>query len=334
MSPAQWCHRLGTRVPLVQAPVGGASNPLLVAAVANAGAFGFLSGTWRDPTSLEAMVREIQSATTGTFGVNFVLEWDMRERVERCLDVGVRHFGFFWGDPTPFVAAIHSAGGMVWSTVGSAEEAEVALAGGVDVLMAQGWEAGGHVRGTMALSTLVPEIVDRSGDVPVVAAGGITDGRGLAAALCLGASAGCAGTAFLVAEEASTHGAYRERLIAARGGDAVHTTIFDGGWPDAPHRVLRNRTWDTWLASGSPPSGARPGEGDVLGVDPEGDPVFRYTSHLPRPGGVGEVVEQALYSGQGVGRVLGVRTAAEIVAAFDREAREALGRLDWPGSIG
>lgn len=334
MTPRAWCDWTGTRIPLVQAPIGGASNPELVAAVGAAGAFGFLSGTWREPETLATMVAEIRQRGDIPFGVNFVLEWDMRSRVERCLGEGVRHFGFFWGVPDEFVDLIHGEGGIVWSAVGSRREAEQCLRVGVDVLIAQGWEAGGHVRGTMATSALVPELVDLAGEVPVVAAGGISDGRGLAAALCLGAAAGCAGTAFLVAEEAWTHARYRERLIAASGQDTCHTTLFDGGWLDAPHRVLRNATYEQWLEDGCPVVGSRRGEGERIAVDPEGDPVIRYTSHLPRPGGTGDVTEQAMYAGQGVGRVSAVLPAAGIVDGFARQARAALGRLDWPGGIG
>jgi len=334
LTPRAWCEWLGVRVPLVQAPVGGASNPELVSAVCDAGAFGFLSGTWRDQAVLAEMVGAIQRTTSGPFGVNFVLEWDMASRVDLCLSLGVRHFGFFWGDPEPFVDRIHAASGTVWASVGSVDEAKRVLDAGADVVVAQGWEAGGHVRGTTGLASLVPDVVDVAGSVPVVAAGGIVDGRGLVAVLCLGAAAACAGTAFLVAEEAATHPEYRRRLIEATGDEAVHTTVFDGGWTNAAHRVLRNRSYDAWVAAGSPPPGRRPGEGDVIAMDPEGDPVVRYTSHLPRPGGVGDVGEQALYAGQGIGRVSRVRPAREIVAEFARGLDAPGLSLDWPAAIG
>jgi NAD(P)H-dependent flavin oxidoreductase YrpB (nitropropane dioxygenase family) len=288
-----------------------------------------LSGTWREPSALARMVDEIQHRTDAPFGVNFVLEWDMAERVAVCVDAGVRHFSFFWGDPAPYVEQVHRAGGLVLSTVSSPRDVAGRIDAGVDVLVAQGWEAGGHVEGSMSTMALVPRVVDLAQGIPVVAAGGIADGRGVAAALCLGASAVWIGTAFLVASEASVHLSYRETLLTAEGDDTVHTSLFDGGWPDAPHRVLANADYREWVASGSPLPGMRPGEGDVVATDPEGDPVLRYSSHLPRPGGTGEVLRQALYSGQGVGLIRRVAPAKEIVEQLVAEAVVANPGLAW-----
>ena len=110
-----------------------------------------------------------------------------------------------------------------------------------------------------------PAVVDAVAPVPVVAAGGIADGRGLAAALALGAEAVWIGTRFVSATEADAHPLYRERLLAADADDTVYSTLFDGGWPDAPARTLRNPTIEAWEAAGRPAPGARPGEGDVIG---------------------------------------------------------------------
>jgi len=185
---------------------------------------------------------------------------------------------------------------------------------------------------------LVPRVVDLACGVPVVAAGGIADGRGVAAALCLGASAAWLGTAFLMAREANVHPAYRDALMRADSDDAVHTGLFDGGWPDAPHRVLRNADFHRWIDAGRPSPGQRPGEGDIIGIDPEGDPVLRYTSHLPRPGGNGDVLLQALYSGQGVGLLNGEESAGAIVRRLARDAASVSIGLQWladaPGLTG
>jgi nitronate monooxygenase len=136
---------------------------------------------------------------------------------------------------------------------------------GVDVVIAQGSEAGGHVRGKVATMPLIPAVVDAVGPVPVIAAGGIADGRGLAAAMALGASGAWIGTRFLASNEAVIHPHYRERIFRATENDTVYLEeLFDIGWPKAPHRVLRNSTVAAWEAAGRPVTGQRPGEGQVV----------------------------------------------------------------------
>ena len=161
----------------------------------------------------------------------------------------------FWGDPGPYVGAIHAGGALHVHTVGSAEEARRAVQAGVDVIVAQGWEAGGRVRGQVATLPLVPAVVDAVAPVPVIAAGGVGDGRGLAAVLALGADAAWLGTRFLLACEANVHHDWRARIRAARETSTGHTSAFDGGWPDAPHRVLSNSTLQAWERAGRPAAG-------------------------------------------------------------------------------
>ena len=150
------------------------------------------------------------SPTSKPFAVNLVLDWDPAERLAIALHEGVRIVSFFWGDPAPWVEQVHAAGGIVLHTVASAEEARRAADAGVDAVVAQGWEAGGHVWGQVSTLALVPRVVDAVAPLPVVAAGGIADGRGLAAVLALGAGAAWMGTRFLLAEEAATHPVYQE----------------------------------------------------------------------------------------------------------------------------
>lgn len=328
MIRTELCRRLGIDAPVIQAPMASASCPELVAAVSGAGGLGMLSGTWREPDELRDLIQEIQARTDRPFGVNLVLEWDQSERLAICLDLGVRHISLFWGDPAGHADAIHRAGATLWQTVASAEQARRAVDAGADIVVAQGWEAGGHVLGQVASLPLVPVVVDAAGDIPVVAAGGIADGRGLAAALCLGAQAGWIGTRFLLSHEARIHERYRERLGAAAETDTVYTEIFDGGWPNSPHRVLDNAVLREWRAAGSPPAGARPGEGEPVAWDSDGDPVLRYSGSLPRPGNTGDIDAQALYAGQSVGLVGAVLPAARIVSDLVAEAEAALARLD------
>ena len=269
-----FCRLAGIDLPVVQAPIGGISTPALAAAVSNAGGLGTLSITWRDPDELRGLLRETRSLTERPFAVNLVLEWDPAERLAIALAAGVRIISFFWGDPTPWVETVHAAGGLVLHTVASAEEARRAAASGVDVVVAQGWEAGGHVWGEVSSLALIPRVVDAVAPLPVVAAGGVTDGRGLAAVLTLGAGAAWMGTRFLLAEEAATHPVYREQIIAAGETSTVHNTLFDVGWPDAPLRSLRNATWESWHAAGEPAPGRARGKKKSW-------PPGRRSPHLP-----------------------------------------------------
>jgi nitronate monooxygenase len=317
---------LGIDVPIVQAPIGGLSTPDLAAAVSNAGALGTLSVTWRDPERLRELLAETKRLTDRPFGVNLVLEWPPDERLAICLEAGVRLVSFFWGDPVPYVDRVHDAGALVSLTVGSAEEARQAVAAGVDVVVTQGWEAGGHVWGKVATLPLVPRVVDAVAPVPVVAAGGIADGRGLAAVLALGAAGAWMGTRFLLSEEASVHEHYRRRVAAARETDTAHTDIFDVDWPDSPLRVLRNQTVDSWEAVGRPAIGRRPREDEVVGHNELGEPVLRYSSSAPTAGTTGKIEEMMMYAGQSVGLVDRLLPAGEIVREVADEAARVLER--------
>jgi nitronate monooxygenase len=179
------CEMLGIDQPIVQAPI--AQVPQLAAAVSNAGALGTVALAWSDDPG--AVVRETAALTARPFGGNFVLTEDHHRRLDQALEAGLRIVTFLWGDPGSYVEPVHDAGGIVMHTVGSAEEARRAVASGVDVIVAQGWEAGGHVWSRVATLPLVPAVVDAVAPVPVIAAGGIGDARGVAAVLALGAQA-------------------------------------------------------------------------------------------------------------------------------------------------
>jgi nitronate monooxygenase len=179
---------------------------------------------------------------------------------------------------------------------------------------AKGWEAGGHAWGTIATLPLVPAVVDAVAPVPVIAAGGIGDARGVAAVLALGAQAAWLGTRFLLAEEAPVHEDYRRRLIAAAETDAHwYADLYDVGWPDAPHRAIRNSTARGWEAAGRPAPGHRPGEGEAI-ARRGSEPVVRYSSALPLQGTEGDIEALSLWAGQGVTFAKRVQPAAEIIA--------------------
>ncbi len=180
----------------MQAPIGSATCPELAGAVSGAGALGTLALTWTAPGACAEKIRRTRALTERPFAVNLVLDWDPRERIEVCAREGVPLISTFWGDPGPYVEAIHEAGVRHLHTVGSVTKAVAAADAGVDVIVAQGGEAGGHVRGTTSTLALVPAVVDAVSPVPVIAAGGIADARGVVAALSLGRSACGSGRAF------------------------------------------------------------------------------------------------------------------------------------------
>ena len=319
------CELLNIELPIIQAGMGGVATPALAAAVSNAGGLGMLPLTFYELEEVRDVLRQMRQLTDRPFGVNFILQWPQQERLQVCLEEGVAVVSFFWGDPSPYVAAVHAAGSLVMQTVGSAAEARRVRDIGVDIVVAQGWEAGGHVWGQVATLPLVPRVVDAVAPAPVVAAGGIADGRGLAAVLALGAAGAWMGTRFLASQEANAHPLYKEKVLQAAETDTVYSRLFDGGWPDAPHRTLRNSTVTNWEDSGSPPSGARPGEGDVVAARVEdGSPILRYEDALPVPGDVGEVEAMALYAGQSAGLVSRLQSASEIVKEVADEAIRTL----------
>ena len=252
------CQQLGIEYPLFSVGMGGGmAGPELVAAVSNAGACGVLGMGGLPAPYIRQQIHQLRTLTNKPFGVNLLLPLLQEGQIDTCLDEHVPFLVLFWGDPTPYVAAAHRRGTKVFVQVGSVEEAQAAVAAGVDAIIAQGIEAGGHVKGTAALSTIVPAVVEAVKPVPVIAAGGMANGRGLVAALSLGAQAISMGTRFLASEETCVVQAYKERVVQSRADDTVYTFLFDVGWPDAAHRVLRNRVIAEWEAAGQPASGKR-----------------------------------------------------------------------------
>lgn len=318
---------LGIEAPIVLAPMGGAVTPALAAAVSNAGGLGIMPLSYSTPDEIRSSVGEITALTDRPFGINLILEWDQRERLAAALDAGTPAISLFWGDVAELVPQAHDAGAVVFVSVGSVEEAVRAAVAGADVVVAQGWEAGGHVRGTVTTLALVPRVVDAVGPVPVVAAGAIADGRGLAAVLALGAAGAWVGTRFLGARESPIHDEYRQRVLEASEEDTYYaTSLFDGGWPDAPHRVLRNSTVEAWEEAGRPPAGERPGEEDEVAARGDGSPIKRYASATPQASMTGDIEALPNWAGQGVGLVTRVQPAAEIVEELVADAERILAK--------
>jgi nitronate monooxygenase len=305
------CELLRIDHPIVEAPLS--ADPHLPAAVSNAGGLGTLGLGWADDAG--AVVRETAALTDRPFAGNFVLAFDQHHRIDQALSAGLRVVSLFWGDPQSYVDSVHDAGGLVMHTVGSVEEARRAVGCGVDVVVAQGWEAGGHVWSGVATLPLVPAVVDAVSPVPVIAAGGIGDARGVAAVFALGAQAALLGTRFLLADEMPIHEEYRRRVIAATETDAQwYRDLYAVGWPDTTHRAIRNSTAEIWERAGRPAPGSRPKEGEVLAHFASGEAIVRYEGAPPMVGTTGEIEPLSLWAGQSVALAKQSESAADIVA--------------------
>lgn len=240
----------GLRHPIVLAPMGAVSGGRLAAAVSNAGGLGLVGGGYGDPAWLRTELELVRSGTQRPWGVGLIT-WAIEPAVlELALSFRPAAFMLSFGDPRPWVPAIKAAGCRLICQVQTVADARLAKDAGADVVVAQGTEAGGH-GAQRATLPLVPAVVDAVAPLPVLAAGGIVDGRGLAAALALGAHGALIGTRFYASIEALAYPTAKARVVAAQGGDTMRTGVFDivrgYAWP-APYtgRALTNRFVQRW----------------------------------------------------------------------------------------
>jgi NAD(P)H-dependent flavin oxidoreductase YrpB (nitropropane dioxygenase family) len=306
---------VGVSAPIQLAAMGGVATPALVAAVSDAGGLGMLSAPLLSPVELEAILDEITARTRGAFGVNFLIPFLDPE----CVSVAARRarvVEFFYGDPDPrLVERARTFGALVSWQVGSCEEAAAAERAGCDLVVVQGSEAGGHVRGGTSLLPLLSAVLDVA-RVPVIAAGGIATARSLAAVLACGAGAARLGTRFVASAESGGHPAYVKALLAASAEDTCITEAFSGMWPNAPHRVLRSAI----AAAEALPDGVV-GEERVAGRTL---PIARFSVVPPSVATTGHIEAMALYAGESVTNVVAVQPAGEIVAELVEGAERIL----------
>ena len=305
---------VGCQVPIQLAGMGSILSPELAAAVSNAGALGqitFSSGTDRDYA--RPRLEKRGSLTTKPFGVNLLIPGLNREVLALSASKA-KVIDFFWGDPDPeLVKVVHDAGALASWQVGSVAEAMAAEKAGCDFIIAQGNEAGGHIRGTLAMLPLLAQVLDKVA-VPVLAAGGIGSGRSLAAVLAAGASGARMGTRFIAAEESNAHPDYVRALISAQSEDSVRTNRFEVECPLCPstHGVLRSSL-----------DAAEAFDGSYV-AEFEGEPVAKFRGIPPYKGFTGNIGAMACYAGQSVGEIRGVQPAAEIVAELVEQAESLL----------
>ncbi len=236
---------VGVRHPIVQTGMGWVAGPRLVSAAANAGALGILASATMTLDQLRSAVREVRSRTAEPFGVNLRADaGDAAERVELLISEGVRVASFALAPSRELILRLKDAGVVVVPSVGARRHAEKVAAWGADAVIVQGGEGGGHT-GDVATTVLLPQVVDAV-DIPVVAAGGFHDGRGLVAALAYGAAGVAMGTRFLLTSDSTVPDPVKARYLAASVKDVTVTTAVDG----LPHRMLRTPLVDSLERAG------------------------------------------------------------------------------------
>jgi NAD(P)H-dependent flavin oxidoreductase YrpB (nitropropane dioxygenase family) len=305
--------------------------PSFTVAASEAGIMGSFAGVGlMPPNILSGMLAEVLLGTRKPFHVNFITIYTEDAHIELCAALKVTAVSFHWGTPKPhWVRMLHDAGVKVWEQVGSVKAARVAVDAGIDCIIAQGSEAGGHNYGELPTFALVPAVRDAVGNTMLLASGGIADGRGLAAALALGADGAWIGTRFVATSEANIHQQYKNRLVQAQGSDTVRTRIFGKHHPDFnPIRVLRNRVVQQWheRASEVPSDNAREvivGAMDMFGVRTD---LRKFTNLVPTPSAEGDFDELPLLSGQGVGLIHAVEPIRDVVNTLIKDASQILAR--------
>lgn len=297
--------------PVLLAPMGDTAGGRLAAAVSNAGGLGFIGGGYGDPAWLE---RELSLAGAARIGIGFItFALDGKaDALQVALDATPVAIQLSFGDPRPYAAAVKAAGALLVCQVQTAAEIDQALEAGADVLVAQGSDGGGHGRPGRATMGLVPSLVDRAGDIPVAAAGGIVDGRGLAAALALGAAGITMGTRFLASAEAISTPAERQALVDHGADETIRTPVIDlvrgPAWPDGyDGRAVRNDLIDRW-------------HDDLPGVSEHADEL-RADYHASAPD---DYRMRALWAGEGLDLITDLPPAATIV---DRVIADAVHHL-------
>jgi NAD(P)H-dependent flavin oxidoreductase YrpB (nitropropane dioxygenase family) len=302
MPPTQsFVDLVGCRLPIQSASLGGPiATPPLAAAVSEAGGLGMIANP-SSAVEVEQLVEQTRGLTSHPIGISFLIPFVVAEAVEAAAS-SAEVVEFFYGDPDRELVQLARGRDTVvgWQT-GSADEARTAADAGCAYVVAQGTEAGGHIRGTQTLDDVLAETL-AGVDVPVLAAGGVGTAERFAALLTAGAAAVRVGTRFVAAQEADAHPEYVARLIAASSQDTVLTEAYWKGWPDAPHRVLRSAV-----------EAAEAFDGTVVGV--VGDDEIGVFSCRPVTREVqGEIAAMALYAGQSVDHVTQIQPAAEIIA--------------------
>jgi len=328
----RFTREYGVRHPIALAPMAFVGTaPSLAIAVGKAGGLGSLAVGPLPAEAVRGLIQAVKAATDSPLNVNFIAFLANWAQIQACIDEGVAVVSFHWGHPPQeYVEKLHDAGIKVWEQVGSVAAAKEAVDSGIDLIIAQGTEAGGHNYGSLPTFVLVPSVLEAIAPTPVLAAGGIVTGRQLAAALALGADAVSIGTRFVASQEAFAHAEYKRCLVEATGSETRLTSVYG---PDMPH-FNPMRVLDTGLAR------AFAGREDTAPKDLESQliigsmtlagktiPLHRFTNFVPTPDTDGQIDELPFLAGQGVGLIHEVVPAAELIDSMMAEATSALSTM-------
>ena len=309
------CDVLGITHPICQAGMANYTSPELVAAVSRAGGLGCHGSLGREPGELRAILRATRALLDDEpFAVNIVVSRSDEATIQVCREERVPVYAFSWGDPAQLARAVRADGAKVLTQVTTVSEVPAALAAGSAALIAQGAEGGGH-SGLVPLAALLPAVVDAAGATPVLAAGGLVDGRGVAAALALGAAGGWLGTRFLATPEAPISAAWKGAILAAQPGDTIHTEAFDilwgRRWPGARVRAIRNRFTEEWDGREAALRAAHESvQAAVWQAERDDDPRLF-----------------ALMAGVGAGAITSLQPAGELVGTLSADAAATIARI-------
>jgi len=301
----------GIQHPVVLGPMGAVAGGALAAAVSNAGGLGLVGGGYGDADWVAREIALAKAQTDKPWGVGFITWSASREVVELALAQHPQAVMLSFGDPRPHAALVRAAGVKLICQVQGLDEARLAVEAGADLIVAQGTEGGGH-GGTRATLPLVPVIADTVAPIPVIAAGGIADGRGLAAALMLGAEGALLGTRFYATPEALGHENVKARIVQASGGQTLRTTVFDAvrgyDWQGRyTGRAVRNSFIERWH-----------GQDDAPLWQPAEREAYRDAA------GRGDVDTAVVWAGENADLIARIEPAGEIVQRIAREAEALL----------
>ncbi|MCZ4352214.1 nitronate monooxygenase [Roseovarius aestuarii] len=320
------CDLLGCDVPILLAGMGGVARWELAAAIANAGGYPALGMVREAPALIAQQVTALRAATDRPFAVNLIPAATdpalLDAQIRQCLDLGVTAFSFFWDVLPEVVARVKNHGALVLHQVGTPQQAQLAEDAGADVIIAQGIEAGGHVHGRIGSYPLAETILQQT-SLPVVIAGGVSSGKGLAAALTLGAEGVQCGTAFLATDESFAHAYHKQRVVQADGADTVLTDVFVLNWPKgAAVRVLANsitHELNGALMGHDPDTLPR----DVIAWDDD-QPRYRFSTDSPLRCTTGDLEAMPSFAGQGAGLIRDITPAGQRMQQMVSEALTCL----------
>ncbi len=321
--------QFGLAAPILNAGMAFVAGPELAAAVSNAGGLGMLGGALMPPEGLKALIEATRKLTSRRFGADVIGDFSSDAHIDVLVEQKVALAVFFWTAPTPAQVARLKAGKVAfWMQVGTVEEARAGAALGAEALVVQGSESGGHNRAEATLANLFPAVRAALPDMPLVAAGGITDGASMVAALARGADAVWCGTRFLASREADAQDGYKKRVVAAKSGGTALTTVFGPEWPEQPVRALVNEA--VRRSAGREKAALAEAAGDVIGTMQMGGqavPVPRYSALLPNRSFAADLEWSCLTAGESAANIKSVEPASKILRAMMQEAEQLLGAL-------